>query len=155
MFSFDKLYFSNFKPKVIGIGCIWVNSALLKFYLSLISFPFQFAFFSLYCSCIFNLKKFHFYLYTNAHLCFLRKLNRTLEARDMLERCLKLDTAYSPAYLVLAKLHTPPIAARLLRHVTRLLSNSPDYQAYFADWLYDRGEFWEQLLQVYYIEAFF
>ncbi|KAG8305397.1 hypothetical protein J6590_070707 [Homalodisca vitripennis] len=68
-----------------------------------------------------------------------RKMNRTLEAVTMLERCLRLDTSYTPAYLVLAKLHSPPVAARLLYHVTRLLPNSPDYQAYFASWLHDRG----------------
>ncbi|XP_046666851.1 piggyBac transposable element-derived protein 4-like [Homalodisca vitripennis] len=59
----------------------------------------------------------------------LGKMNRTLEAVTMLERCLRLDTSYTPAYLVLAKLHSPPVAARLLYHVTRLLPNSPDYQA--------------------------
>ncbi|XP_054259465.1 protein O-mannosyl-transferase TMTC1-like [Macrosteles quadrilineatus] len=49
-----------------------------------------------------------------------RKMNRTMEAVTMLERCLRLDTSYSPAYLVLAKLRSPPIAARLLYHVTQL-----------------------------------
>ncbi|XP_054291044.1 protein O-mannosyl-transferase TMTC1-like [Macrosteles quadrilineatus] len=68
-----------------------------------------------------------------------RKMNRTAEAVKMLEACLRLDTSYSPAYLVLAKLHSPPIAAKLLYHVTRLLPNSPDYQAYYADWLFHHG----------------
>jgi hypothetical protein len=66
-------------------------------------------------------------------------MNRTLEAVAMLERCLRLDRSYSPAYLVLAKLRSPPIAARLLYHVTQLLPHSPDYQAYFATWLHERG----------------
>lgn len=66
-------------------------------------------------------------------------MNRTLDAMRMLERCLQLDRAYSPAYLVLAKLHAPPMAARLLHHVTRLLPGSPDYQAYFASWLHHKG----------------
>ncbi|XP_054265250.1 uncharacterized protein LOC128988078 [Macrosteles quadrilineatus] len=68
-----------------------------------------------------------------------RKMNRTMEAVTMLERCLRLDTSYSPAYLVLAKLRSPPIAARLLYHVTQLIPTSPDYQAYFATWLHERG----------------
>lgn len=66
-------------------------------------------------------------------------MNRTGEAVAILEKCLRLDSSYTPAYLVLAKLQPPPIAARLLHHVTRLIPNSPDYQSYFADWLHKRG----------------
>ncbi|KAG8312000.1 hypothetical protein J6590_031463 [Homalodisca vitripennis] len=80
-----------------------------------------------------------------------RKMNRTLEAVAMLERCLRLDTSYSPAYLVLAKLHPPPIAARLLHHVTRLLPNAIEYQTYFADWLHARGIILEA--QKFYLRA--
>ncbi|XP_075234795.1 protein O-mannosyl-transferase TMTC1-like [Lycorma delicatula] len=64
-----------------------------------------------------------------------RKANRSQEAVTMLERCIRLDSAYTPAYLLLAKLQPGPIAGRLLKHVTRLHPTNSDLLAHYADWL--------------------
>jgi hypothetical protein len=63
----------------------------------------------------------------------------------MLERCVRLDSAYIPAYLLLARLYQGqegrgPAVGRLLRHVARLQPNSPDHLAELAAWLHDQGE---------------
>ena len=54
----------------------------------------------------------------------------------MLQKCVSLDPAYTPAYLVLARLATGPAAGVLLRHVVRLQPRSPDHLAEYASWLY-------------------
>jgi Tfp pilus assembly protein PilF len=63
----------------------------------------------------------------------------------MLERCVRLDAAYIPAYLLLARLYQGqegrgPAVERLLRHVARLQPNSPDHLAELAAWLHQQGE---------------
>jgi hypothetical protein len=63
----------------------------------------------------------------------------------MLERCVRLDAAYTPAYLLLARLYQGqegrgPAVGRLLRHVARLQPNSPDHLAELAAWLHEQGE---------------
>ncbi|CAH0392889.1 unnamed protein product [Bemisia tabaci] len=70
-----------------------------------------------------------------------RRMNRTTEAMAMLERCLSLNSEYTPAYLLLAKLHAGPIAGRLLRHVALLAPHSPDHAAYYAAWLAKHSEY--------------
>ncbi|XP_033611533.1 protein O-mannosyl-transferase TMTC1 isoform X2 [Cryptotermes secundus] len=80
-----------------------------------------------------------------------RKVNRSEEAARMLERCVRLDAAYTPAYLLLARLYQGqegrgPAVGRLLRHVARLQPNSPDHLAELAAWLHEQG---------YNLEAFF
>ncbi|XP_068082908.1 protein O-mannosyl-transferase TMTC1 [Anabrus simplex] len=84
-----------------------------------------------------------------------RKVNRSDEAERMLERCIRLDTAYTPAYLLLTKLYSgrglQAEVGRLLRHVTRLQPTSADHLAEYADWLHNSGRSWEAL--VYYQRA--
>jgi hypothetical protein len=63
----------------------------------------------------------------------------------MLERCVRLDAAYVPAYLLLARLYQGqegrgPAVGRLLRHVAHLQPNSPDHLAELAAWLHQQGE---------------
>jgi hypothetical protein len=63
----------------------------------------------------------------------------------MLERCVRLDAAYIPAYLLLARLYQGqegrgPAVGRLLRHVAHLQPNSPDHLAELAAWLHQQGE---------------
>jgi len=63
----------------------------------------------------------------------------------MLERCVLLDAAYVPAYLLLARLYQGqegrgPAVGRLLRHVARLQPNSPDHLAELAAWLHHTGK---------------
>ncbi|XP_068082907.1 protein O-mannosyl-transferase TMTC1 [Anabrus simplex] len=78
-----------------------------------------------------------------------RKVNRSDEAERMLERCIRLDTAYTPAYLLLTKLYSgrglQAEVGRLLRHVTRLQPTSADHLAEYAAWLHDTGRSWEAL----------
>ncbi|XP_075235053.1 protein O-mannosyl-transferase TMTC1-like [Lycorma delicatula] len=80
-----------------------------------------------------------------------RKMNRSEEAVIMLERCLRLNAAYTPAYLLLAKLHSGPIVGRLLRHVNRLQPANADYLAQYAEWLQNNYRFEEA--QRYYEKA--
>ncbi|PSN56394.1 hypothetical protein C0J52_13985 [Blattella germanica] len=73
-----------------------------------------------------------------------RKVNRSEEAALMLERCVRLDAAYIPAYLLLARLYQGqegrgPAVGRLLRHVARLQPHSPDHLAELAAWLHRQG----------------
>lgn len=58
-----------------------------------------------------------------------------MEAVKMLERCLSLNGGYTAAYLVLATLSQGAKVGRLLRQVISLHPTSPDYLAYYADWL--------------------
>ncbi|XP_076380772.1 protein O-mannosyl-transferase TMTC1 [Megalopta genalis] len=80
-----------------------------------------------------------------------RKTNRTEECIRMLQKCVSLDPAYTPAYLVLARLATGPAAGVLLRHVVRLQPQSPDHLAEYASWLYQNGK-WLPSLK-YYLKA--
>lgn len=59
----------------------------------------------------------------------------------MLQTCVALDPAYTPAYLVLARLADGHATGVLLRHVVRLQPRSPDHLAEYASWLYQNGEF--------------
>ncbi|KAF3428232.1 hypothetical protein E2986_11745 [Frieseomelitta varia] len=69
----------------------------------------------------------------------------------MLQKCVSLDPAYTPAYLVLARLATGPTAGVLLRHVVRLQPKSADHLAEYASWLYQNGK-WLPSLK-YYLKA--
>ncbi|OAD62507.1 Transmembrane and TPR repeat-containing protein 1 [Eufriesea mexicana] len=80
-----------------------------------------------------------------------RKTNRTKECIRMLQKCVSLDPAYAPAYVVLARLATGPTAGVLLRHVVRLQPRSPDHLAEYASWLYQNGK-WLPSLK-YYLKA--
>ncbi|XP_039295218.1 protein O-mannosyl-transferase TMTC1 isoform X2 [Nilaparvata lugens] len=66
-----------------------------------------------------------------------RKMNRSMQAVEMLERCLRLDASYTPAYLLLAKMQPGPLSGRLLRHVTRLHPENPDILSHYAEWLHE------------------
>ncbi|XP_076301294.1 protein O-mannosyl-transferase TMTC1-like isoform X2 [Lasioglossum baleicum] len=77
-----------------------------------------------------------------------RKTNRTEECIRMLQKCVSLDPAYTPAYLVLARLATGPAVGVLLRHVVRLQPHSPDHLAEYAFWLYQNGK-WLPSLKYY------
>uniref|UniRef100_A0A8D8YQH0 dolichyl-phosphate-mannose--protein mannosyltransferase n=1 Tax=Cacopsylla melanoneura TaxID=428564 RepID=A0A8D8YQH0_9HEMI len=66
-----------------------------------------------------------------------RKLNRTQEAIEALEKCIASNRNYVPAYLLLAKLCNKPfhLTDRLYNVVLRIHPSSPDHLAYYADWL--------------------
>jgi Tfp pilus assembly protein PilF len=79
-------------------------------------------------------------------ILFHSKANRSEEAARMLERCVRLDAAYIPAYLLLARLYEgqegcDPAVGRLLRHVAHLQPNSPDHLAELAAWLHQKGTY--------------
>ena len=61
----------------------------------------------------------------------------------MLERCITIDNTYTPAYLLMAKLHTiagnKKKVEQLLRHVIKMHPKNPDHLAEYAGWLYDQG----------------
>nr|CAD7392363.1 unnamed protein product [Timema cristinae] len=88
-------------------------------------------------------------LIDGARTCFmavmliLRKENRSEEAIRMLERCIRLDPAYTPAYLLLARLYSNrgvhEAVGQLLRHVATLEPESSDHMAEYATWLRDKG----------------
>nr|CAD7571915.1 unnamed protein product [Timema californicum] len=73
-----------------------------------------------------------------------RKENRSEEAIRMLERCIRLDPAYTPAYLLLARLYSNrgvhEAVGQLLRHVATLEPESSDHMAEYATWLRDKGK---------------
>ncbi|KAK2576539.1 hypothetical protein KPH14_005861 [Odynerus spinipes] len=77
-----------------------------------------------------------------------RKTNRTEECIKMLQKCVSLDPAYIPAYLVLARLASGSATGVLLRHVVRLQPRSPDHLAEYATWLYQNGK-WLPSLKYY------
>ena len=84
------------------------------------------------------------------------KANRSEEAARMLERCVRLDAAYVPAYLLLARLYQGqegrgPAVGRLLRHVVRLQPNSPDHLAELAAWLHHTGRYSYRSFSVQYL----
>lgn len=72
---------------------------------------------------------------------FYRKMNRTADAVDMLDRCLRLNSVYAPAFLLLAKVQSGSVVGRLLRHVTRLYPSNPDYLAVYAHWLRENRKY--------------
>lgn len=59
----------------------------------------------------------------------------------MLQKCVSLDPAYTPAYLVLAKMANGPTTGALLRHIVHLQPKNPDYLAEYASWLHQNGKF--------------
>jgi hypothetical protein len=72
-----------------------------------------------------------------------------------LERCVRLDAAYVPAYLLLARLYQGqegrgPAVGRLLRHVVRVQPNSPDHLAELAAWLHHTGKYAHRLFSLQY-----
>lgn len=69
-----------------------------------------------------------------------RRTNRTEQCIEMLKRCVSLDPAYAPAFIVLARIATGPAAGELLRHVIHLQPRNPDVLAEYAHWLYENGE---------------
>ncbi|XP_011501545.1 PREDICTED: uncharacterized protein LOC105365148 [Ceratosolen solmsi marchali] len=77
-----------------------------------------------------------------------RKTNRTDECIRMLQKCVTLDPAYTPAYLVLARMASGATTGSLLKHVVRLQPKSPDYVAEYATWLYQNGK-WLPALKYY------
>ncbi|KAL7307439.1 hypothetical protein TKK_0000618 [Trichogramma kaykai] len=77
-----------------------------------------------------------------------RKTNRTEECIKMLQKCVALDPAYTPAYLVLARMTSGSATGALLRHVVRLQPKSPDHLAEYASWLHQNGK-WLQALMYY------
>ncbi|XP_014210531.1 transmembrane and TPR repeat-containing protein 1-like isoform X2 [Copidosoma floridanum] len=77
-----------------------------------------------------------------------RKTNRTEECLRMLQKCVSLDPAYTPAYLVLARMASGSTTGALLRHVVRLQPKSPDYLAEYAAWLHQNGK-WLAALKYY------
>lgn len=66
-----------------------------------------------------------------------RKLNRTVEAARMFERCILLDSSFAPAYLELIKLRSGTVAGRLLREVIRMNPREPDRLSLYGFWLLD------------------
>lgn len=62
----------------------------------------------------------------------------------MLERCVTLDGSYTPAYMLMAKLHAlagrDEIVGQLLHHITLLHPGNPDNLADYASWLHTRGD---------------
>lgn len=66
-----------------------------------------------------------------------RKLNRTVEAAQMFERCILLDSSFAPAYIELIKLRNGTVAGRLLREVIRMSPQEPDRLAMYGFWLLD------------------
>lgn len=76
-----------------------------------------------------------------------RLMNRTKDAVIMLERCLMLNSGYTAAYLLLAKLHTGSQTGRLLKHVAMYQPKNPEHQARYARWLRDHREYSPGFLQ--------
>ncbi|XP_050421177.1 protein O-mannosyl-transferase TMTC1-like [Adelges cooleyi] len=74
-----------------------------------------------------------------------RLMNRTKDAVAMLERCLKLNSGYTAAYLLLAKMHTGTQTGRLLQFVATYHPKNPDHQARYAQWLHDNHRTTEAL----------
>ncbi|XP_049938787.1 protein O-mannosyl-transferase TMTC1-like [Schistocerca serialis cubense] len=78
-----------------------------------------------------------------------RRDNRTEDAAVMLERCIRLDSGYTPAYLLLARLYAGAgLQARvgeLLRQLVRLQPLSADRLADYGDWLLQQGRRLEAL----------
>ncbi|XP_050544980.1 protein O-mannosyl-transferase TMTC1-like [Daktulosphaira vitifoliae] len=74
-----------------------------------------------------------------------RLMNRTKDAVAMLERCLRLNSGYTAAYLLLAKMHTGSQTGRLLKHVATYQPKNPDHQARYAKWLHDNHHLAEAL----------
>ncbi|XP_058804494.1 protein O-mannosyl-transferase TMTC1-like isoform X2 [Phymastichus coffea] len=79
------------------------------------------------------------------------RTNRTEECIQMLRKCVQLDPAYTPAYLVLARMTSGPSAGSLLRHVVTLQPRNSDFLAEYANWLYQNGK-WLPALK-YYLEG--
>lgn len=48
-----------------------------------------------------------------------------------------LNSGYTAAYLLLAKLHTGSQTGRLLKHVATYQPKNPEHQARYARWLHD------------------
>lgn len=80
-----------------------------------------------------------FFIPLNLGYSICRRANRTDLCIKMLQKCVSLDPAYTPAYLVLARLSTGPATGTLLRHVVQLQPKNPDHHAEYASWLYQEG----------------
>lgn len=60
----------------------------------------------------------------------------------MLERCLKLEPSFTPAYIELARLRGPKdrSVGSLLKRVAQLNHADPHYVTIYAHWLLDKGD---------------
>lgn len=59
----------------------------------------------------------------------------------MLERCIRLEPAFTPAYLELVKLRGSehPSIGSLLKKVVKLNPKDPHYTTSYAEWLREHG----------------
>ncbi|KAK6625673.1 hypothetical protein RUM43_005972 [Polyplax serrata] len=93
----------------------------------------------------------------NSVLDSFKKVNRSSDALQMLESCIKIDTSYTPAYLLMAKLHDvdgrKKMVGQLLRQVVQLHPENPDHLAEYAGWLYDQGNGLKLISLKYYQRA--
>lgn len=58
----------------------------------------------------------------------------------MFERCITLESTFTPAYLELIKLRKGIVSGRLLREVVRLNPFDQDRLAQYGFWLLDNGK---------------
>lgn len=58
----------------------------------------------------------------------------------MLERCIKIEPSYIPAYVELFKLQTGMKAGRMLRNAIRVKSADIDLRLKFGFWLIEHGK---------------
>lgn len=59
----------------------------------------------------------------------------------MLDRCIKLEPRFVPAYLELVKFYRGLPAGRILQRVVSVNPKNPDLRVQFGDWLYENSKY--------------
>lgn len=72
---------------------------------------------------------------------FSRKCNKTDESLYLLERCIKLEPRFVPAYLELVKLYRGWSAGRILDRVVEINPRNADLRVQYGDWLYEHRKY--------------
>ncbi|XP_063709260.1 protein O-mannosyl-transferase TMTC1-like isoform X2 [Culicoides brevitarsis] len=76
-----------------------------------------------------------------------RKCNKTDESVHLLERCIKLEPRFVPAYLELVKIYRGWSAGRILQRVVQINPKNADLRVQYGDWLYEHHLLHEALYQ--------
>jgi Tfp pilus assembly protein PilF len=74
----------------------------------------------------------------------LRKSNRSTEAVQMLQRCIKIEPDFTAAYLELVKIYGGNEAGKLLRRIVSINSRNADLRLQYANWLFQRSKFFDK-----------
>lgn len=69
-----------------------------------------------------------------------RKSNKTELAIKMLERCIKLEPRFVPAYLELVKYFRGAKAGMILEQVVHVSPRNVDLRIQYGDWLYENSK---------------